>query len=293
MCSARPEGREFADYHELVTAYVALIAGHAYAIDPGITAKTRRGPVVSDDPDTPFLYIDTATSRAGTGALAGRLAEGGVAIVGLGGTGSYVLDLVAKTPVRTIHLFDADTFDQHNAFRAPGAPSKADLAARRLKVAHFAGIYSNMHRGIVPHAAALDRKSLHLLQHLDFVFLCIDDSAAKRTIIARLERLCLAFVDVGIGLELTGEGLVGAARVTTSTSAMRNHVRDKERIPFAGGGEPDAYGSNIQVAELNALNAALAVIRWKRLKGFYADEGGEHHSVFVVGANQLLSDDRA
>jgi tRNA A37 threonylcarbamoyladenosine dehydratase len=45
----------------------------------------------------------------------------------MGGTGSYILDLVAKTAVMEIHLFDGDDFNQHNAFRAPGAASLEDL----------------------------------------------------------------------------------------------------------------------------------------------------------------------
>ena len=69
-----------------------------------------------------FRYMDTASGRAGIGAISEQLATGPVAIVGLGGTGSYILDLVAKTPVREIHLFDGDRFGQHNAFRSPGAP---------------------------------------------------------------------------------------------------------------------------------------------------------------------------
>lgn len=34
----------------------------------------------------------------------------------------------------------------------------------------------------------------------------------------------------------------------------------------------DAYRSNIQIADLNALNAVLAVGTWKRLCGFYVDQ---------------------
>ena len=55
--------------------------------------------------------------------------------MGLGGTGSYVLDLVAKTPVWEIHLFDGDAFLQHNAFRSPGAPSLDELEAQPPKAA--------------------------------------------------------------------------------------------------------------------------------------------------------------
>ena len=35
--------------------------------------------------------------------------------------------------------------------------------------------------------------------------------------------------------------------------------------------EDDEYATNIQIADLNALNALMAVIKWKKLSGFYQD----------------------
>ena len=91
------------------------------------TAKPQTFKVVAPDkeqPETPFNYIDTASSRAEIDVVTAKLAKlKRIAIVGLGGTGSYVLDLVAKTPVWEIHLYDGDAFLQHNAFRSPGAPT--------------------------------------------------------------------------------------------------------------------------------------------------------------------------
>jgi molybdopterin/thiamine biosynthesis adenylyltransferase len=292
LCN-RPAGREFVDYHELVSAYVALISGHAAALDPSKTARTRRRIVEAENPNVAFNYVDTATSRAGLGSFSSKLEGGSVGIIGLGGTGSYVLDLVAKTPVERIHLFDGDVFLQHNAFRAPGAASVSEIGARRAKVDHFAAIYSRMHRGIVPHRLRLGGANLRLLDNLDFAFLCLDDSVAKRPIMRRLERNGTPFIDCGLGLELTETGILGSVRVTTSTERMRSHVRDGHRIPFAAGGEPDAYASNVQVADLNALNAALAVIRWKRLRGFYATGASEHHCLFSIDGNQLLNADES
>ena len=57
--------------------------------------------------------------RAGISDLNAMLRGQKIAIVGLGGTGSYILDLIAKTEVSEIHLIDADEFVNHNAFRAP------------------------------------------------------------------------------------------------------------------------------------------------------------------------------
>ena len=72
-------------------------------------------------------------------------------IVGLGGTGSYVLDLVSKTPVSEIHLFDGDKFYSHNAFRAPGAASIEELENVEYKTDRFANMYGKMRKGIVSH----------------------------------------------------------------------------------------------------------------------------------------------
>lgn len=286
----KPVDREFHDYHEMMSAYVALLEGAAIAVDPTVTARTRR--VIADTDDrSVFVYPDTASARAGIGAMNERLAGGSVGIVGLGGTGAYILDLVAKTPVPRIHLFDDDLFLQHNAFRAPGAASIADLEARRRKVDHFAEIYARMHSGIVPHRMPLGPTSLHLLDHVDFVFLCVDTATARRSIIPHLERRGLSFIDVGMGLEIGEDGLMGMVRLTTSTPALRQAAR--ERIPMADDHADDPYATNIQVADLNALNAALAVIRWKRLRGFYADSEQEHASVYSVDGNHLINEDRA
>lgn len=125
--SAKPSS-PYTDYYHKVTTYVEILSGPARAINPNVTAKTF--PIIepdAEDEESIFNYIDTASSRAEIDLISKKLILEKIAIVGLGGTGSYVLDLVAKTPVKEIHLFDGDTFLQHNAFRSPGAPSVEDL----------------------------------------------------------------------------------------------------------------------------------------------------------------------
>src|SRR5437016_46394 len=77
--------------------------------DPAVSAQTF--PAIAAEPEddeTVFNYIDTASSRAEIDLVTKRLAVRKLAIVGLGGTGSYVLDLIAKTPAKEIHLFEGD-----------------------------------------------------------------------------------------------------------------------------------------------------------------------------------------
>jgi hypothetical protein len=286
--SSKPEGG-YGDYYEKMTTYASILAGPAAVLKPGTTAQTFRVP--EEDGDEVFNYIETASDRAGIGALSELMASETVAIIGLGGTGAYLLDLVAKTPAREIRLFDADEFLQHNAFRAPGAPSIDELREAPPKVEYLKGIYSRMHRKIVAHETFINADNLHLLDGITFAFLCMDASDAKQFVVGKLEALGVSFIDVGMGLELVDGSLGGILRVTASTPEKRDHVNG--RISFVGGGPDDVYSSNIQVADLNALNAVLAVIKWKKLRGFYRDLEREHHCTYTTDGNLLLNGDPA
>ena len=100
-----------------------------------------------------FKYPDTNSSRAKIEYLNRKFTNQKIAIIGMGGTGSYMLDQIAKTQVKEIHIFDGDVFQLHNAFRSPGAISgeKLEKENKLKKVDYYYEIYSNMHNGIKPH----------------------------------------------------------------------------------------------------------------------------------------------
>lgn len=280
----------YSDYHKKMTAYANILAGPAAVLQPGLSPRVFQVP--EDQAVSPFHYTETASDRAGIGALTERLEGEKIGIIGLGGTGGYILDQTAKTPVDQIHLFDGDTFLQHNAFRAPGAPSIDQLWAAAPKVEYFASIYSHMHRGIVPHVVDLGASNVYLLDGITFAFLSMDAGDAKRAVVAKLEAMGVSFIDVGMGLELVDGSLGGILRVTASTPAKRDHVHNG-RISFHSAPADAVYATNIQVADLNMLNAALAVMKWKKLRGFYRDLENEHHSTFTTDGNMLLNEDRS
>ena len=125
--SAKPDGG-YKDYHHKVTTYVEILGREARQIVPEATARQWKVTIDQDDDDSVFHFADTASARQNTTDLARKLQPERVAIVGAGGgTGSYVLDLVAKTWAREIHLFDDDPFLQHNAFRSPGSFSRDEF----------------------------------------------------------------------------------------------------------------------------------------------------------------------
>ena len=279
-----PEG--YSDYYQKMTTYERFISRHAKAIDASVTAQTF-AIVESQDDESPFNYTDTASSRAGIGAVARKLEIGPVAIVGLGGSGSYILDLVAKTPVREIHLFDSDKFGQHNAFRAPGAPTVATLREVPRKAAYFKHIYSAMHRRIFDHQH-IDETTVADLQSMQFAFVAIEGGDSRRLVTEKLAEFEVPFVDVGMGISEKNGSLFGTLRVMLSTDQSRDIIRSI--VPLAGDDDDGVYSSNIQVGDLNALNAALAVVKWKKFLGFYHDLGEEHAIYYQTPRNSLANE---
>lgn len=286
--SSKPPRGYYEDYHEKIKTYAAILSGHAERIDPSVTPRTFRV-VEPQEEDSPFHYIDTASARAEINMVTRKLAVERVAIVGLGGTGSYVLDLLAKTPVKEIHIFDGDKISSHNAFRAPGAASRDDLRKQPLKVEYWSDIYSRMHRGIKPHGVYVDASNIEELRNMTCVFLCIDAGPDKRFIVEKLEEFEITFIDTGMGLYVKGDTLGGILRVTTSEPT--NRLVARARMSFAAEDGDNEYDKNIQIADLNALNAVLAVIRWKKLRGFYFDHKQERFSTYTISGSMLLNED--
>lgn len=278
----------YPDYFEKVTQYIKIISAPAKHIDSNVTAQTYKV-IESLEQDSVLNYSDTNSSKAEIDVINQKLSGLKIGIIGLGGTGSYILDFVAKTLVSEIHLFDGDKFLQHNAFRAPSAPSLEELNKSTAKVEHYSRIYSNMHKHITPHELYINETNLGLLNNLDFVFICIDKSEVKRLIFKKLESLKISFIDTGIGVKRVDDSLSGMVRTTTSTKNKRNHVWE-DRVSFANE-ENDDYSSNIQIVEINALNAVFAVMKWKKLYGFFNDLENEHDSSFSINVNHIENND--
>ena len=275
------------NYYEKITRYVDIISAPARSVDKTVTAKTFK--VVEDNEDeTVFKYIDSNSSRSNIYQLNSKFRGQSIAIIGLGGTGSYVLDFVAKTPVDKILLFDGDDFLQHNAFRSPGAASTETLNLHMKKVEYFSAIYSQMHRGIQAIPENVTEANIEMLRGMSYVFICIDSNAARGMIISRLRDFGVIFIDTGLGVNVVDDALIGTIRVTLGTTVKNDHIPN--RIGSAEHDDND-YATNIQIADLNALNALMAVIKWKKLCGFYQDLKQEHHSTYTINTAQLINED--
>lgn len=277
----------YADYYQKMTRYVSILMHPALEYDDTLIVKTFEVFESAED-NSVFEYLDTNTARARIYSVSEKLKGHKIAILGVGGTGSYLLDFLAKTPVAEIHLFDGDEFLQHNAFRAPGATPKQKFYEHLKKVTYYFDIYSNMHRFIVPHAYHMRADKAEELAAFDFVFICMDSGEEKKAMIEYLEQAEKSFIDTGLGVQDIDGLLKGIAKITVSTPEKRDHFRNRVSFKQAGN---NLYDQNIQIAELNSLNATMAIIKWKQLVGFYHDLDKAYFSTFVLYNNEIINED--
>lgn len=289
MFSAKPEGGRYRDYEHKVRTYIEIITREARKIDSSASAQKWKV-AKSESNSSVFAFLETASARQNTTDIASRLEGEIVAIIGLGGTGAYVLDYVAKTWVKEIHLYDDDCFLQHNSFRAPGAVAAEELEGGPTKSVFHCERYSRMRHGIVAHPIKIVEENVKELEGYDTVFLCIDGHAIKKEILRVCEDAESVCIDTGMGIYREGDRLGGILRTTTSEPGNRDHVAEKNRIDMAGG-DAGEYERNIQLAELNALNAALAVIKWKKIRGVFQDLVHEGDSGYVLDGNKIINRD--
>lgn len=275
--SAKPPSGRYNNYYHKFIEYINILSSHAKSIDSNVSAQT--GIITNSIENDVFHYVDTNSTRSAIANISAKLSTQKIGIIGIGGTGSYLLDFISKTPVQEIHIFDGDTFEQHNAFRAPGAPSIDQLRERSSKAQYFKAIYDRMHKGIFSYETFIDEHDLVKLNDLNFIFIAIDNGTSKKRIIEHLVANSLPFIDCGLGIQEVDESLIGTIRTTAGLPDNYGHL--SKTISYSDD-HNDEYATNIQIAELNALNAATAVIKWKKHLTFYKDLSTDLHETYMI-----------
>lgn len=275
----------FADFFEKIEHYVTLISG------PAISSHRANPLSFEIDPDvigqSVFRFHDTLTSRAEIGDLAVKFRDEVIAVIGLGGTGAYLLDFMIKSPVKEIRGFDGDFYHVHNSFRSPGQLEESELGRPKAEV--YQHRYDNFRTGLSLSTKYVDRFSKYELQGVTFAFVCVDKGSARAEIFDLLIELGIPFVDCGLGLNRKQGPLGGALRATYYPSDKAVELRAK-RLAEEVDDPDDIYRKNVQIAELNALNACIAVIRYKQARGFYLDECSFENLILDISSLHLFGE---
>ncbi|MCW3053467.1 MAG: hypothetical protein JWN14_2637 [Chthonomonadales bacterium] len=269
---------KFDDFFEKIESYVGILSGPAIELHNAspYTFRTVEGAAS----DTPFKFRDTLTSRAEITDLSAKFKDDVIAVIGLGGTGAYVLDFLVKTPVREVRAFDLDFFYVHNAFRSPGRLDPTEFGKPKAEV--YQARYENFRTGLTVTPKFVDASCAGDLNGVTFAFVCVDKGSSRAGIFDLLLSKGIPFIDVGMGLKRKDGSLNGMVRVTYYSVEHGQRMREMGLAELADTPD-DLYRTNIQIGELNALNACLAVIRFKQLRGFYVEEDPYYHLLFEIG----------
>ncbi|MDH4317901.1 MAG: ThiF family adenylyltransferase [Desulfobulbaceae bacterium] len=279
----KPGGKfkPFNDFYEKIESYVTIISGPAMELHSDTASPYTYNAVKEmTNSESVFKIHDTLTSRAEITDLSVKLENDIVAVIGLGGTGAYVLDFLVKSPVREIRAFDLDPFHVHNAFRSPGRLDEAEFGKPKAEV--YFSRYENFRNGLSAGAKLIDASSETDLNGVTFAFVCVDNGSSRAEIFDLLFSKGIPFIDVGMGLHRKRGPLSGQIRSTYYSVEQCKTLRDKGLSPLTDG-QDNLYKTNIQIGELNALNACFAVIRYKQLREFYFEETPYHHLVLEIG----------
>ena len=213
-------------------------------------------------------------------------------MIGIGGSGSYLVDILAKTNVKELHLFDDDVMRQHNAFRLAGAARLEELGGAITKVEWHSRQYAPVREeGVHIHPERIDTATAHRLSECTMVFIAVDDLDVRRRIQAACDDLDIAHIAVGIGVEVEGEdndALGGMVKVERRYVPRPEQIRVARRNADDGDQAAQVYG-NIQTAELNMLSAALAIVEWKAMRGFYRNDRADSIDsiIYVISGGDI------
>ena len=287
--SCYPDKGMYPTYYDKVLNYWRVITAPAENTDHSACLALNRHKLVKPL-DSKLVYWDINSTRAHIAGLTDMFKGMKIAIIGLGGTGSYILDFIAKLPLEEIHLFDSDVFKQHNAFRAPGAAAAHILEQNIPKVQYYNDLYRQMNEAIVPHPENINPDNKDYLLGMDFIFLCIDNAAVRNEIANYLIQHNKKFVNSGIGVSLREGGLAGIIRISYGEPNRYQYLNDAFDDTNEAGAD-DLYRDNIQIAELNAFAAMESVFRWKQSLGFYQDTVNTCDMQFIINKNKIIYDD--
>jgi hypothetical protein len=242
----------------------------------------------------------------GTTALLGRLA---FAVIGCSGTGSLVVEQLARLGVGRLVLVDPDYVEEKNLNRVLNS-TMSDAREKKLKVDVALGAIAGLGLGTEVLTFAHDlseSKAVEAVAECDVVFGCMDRVDGRHL----LNRLCtfylLPYFDVGVKLVADGAGGIEQICGTVHylqpgrSSLLSRGVYTLEQVRASGlkRADPLAYAEQVQgkyivgiqedrpaVISVNMLFASLAINELLARLQSYRDDGNEEFATYRVSLTQ-------
>ena len=252
-----------------------------------VSAQGRFSPmqtvaVVGDDI---LFWKGPAPKRPMANALAGKLEQTfgagtlallrtmRVGVVGCSGTGSVVVELLARNGVGELVLVDDDVVEEKNLNRIVNASSE-DASRRRAKVLALQCAVERMGTGCKVdclRARTDSAEALSALVDCDVIFGCVDTASGRYHLECLANAHLLPYFDVGVNIEADGQGGIGTA------DAVSHYIQPQGAGLLARG----AYNME-QVAAENASRHDPMHFRQQRAAGYLAAVNENQPAVISV-----------
>ena len=115
VISIKRDDGEYVDGWHALAVYTVRVAGEVGVEEREHIERIFKFPIAGGDARDIQLWRDRARGQQ-------------IGIVGLGGVGLWILDLMSKTDVREIKIWDGDEIEGRNLVRAPGWASQAGIS---------------------------------------------------------------------------------------------------------------------------------------------------------------------
>ena len=193
-----------------------------------------------------------------------RLREMSIAVVGCSGTGSPVIEQLARLGVGRFVLVDPDRVEERNLNRILNA-TREDAYLKRLKVEVMARAIASMGFGtevdIIPEDLATPR-AVKAVAECDVVFGCMDGVEGRHLLNRLAAFYVLPYFDIGVKLEADGHGGVDEAcgavhYIRPDGSTLQNRkVYSSEQLKAAGlrRTDPKAYREQVKAGYIRGIN---------------------------------------
>lgn len=223
-----------------------------------------------------------------------------VGVVGCSGTGSWVVEMLARLGVGRLILIDPDLVERKNLNRIVNSTAES-ARQKRAKVEVLRDAIIAMGLGTQVEVFHKDLANRHVIQTLatcDFLFGCLD-SADGRDLLNRISSYYLIpYTDVGVRLDADGNGGISQAcaaihyLIPGGSSLLTRHVISPEQVAAQAmrRTDPAAYEARLRegyikgvrvespaVVSLNGFAASHAVNEMlARLHPFRADSNADY-----------------
>lgn len=192
-----------------------------------------------------------------------------VAVVGLGGTGSVVVQQLAHLGVRDFVFIDPDVVEVSNLNRLVGATTR-DIGTSKTAVAKSHVLSINASADIVEVVGnVVDHSIASRLLDCDFVFLCTDSHASRAVVNQVAYQYLIPCIDMGVAIH-AADGVVshvvgrvqmlapGLPCLTCGTWIDSNQVRLEMMTDEQRARDPYFVGPGVEQPAVITLNSTVA-----------------------------------